>query len=87
MKEHLLPVRFHSRIYHVSQKTRVIKLEVGCSTEQALVRIKKRMNSDSLETALRQSLVLTDYLIRSSQNHCKILIEQENGTYSEMILK
>lgn len=71
----------------MSQKSRIIKLEAGSSEEQALLRIKKRMQSDSLETALRQSLVLTDYLIRSSQNNCKILVEQENGTYSEMILK
>lgn len=71
----------------MSQKIRIIKLEAGSGSEQALLRIKKRMQSDSLETALRQSLVLTDYLIRSSQNNCKILVEQENGTYSEMILK
>ena len=66
---------------------RVLKFDVGSSTDQALQRLQKRFGTPTGGEAMRRSLAIADFITEATKEKGgKVLIQSPDGSIREIVM-
>ena len=65
---------------------RVLKFDVGSSTDVALERLKKRFDASTSSEAMRRSLAIADTVTELSTKGERIFVQNTNGEIRELLI-
>lgn len=67
-----------------NNNVRLIAIEVDSPSDLALQRIQHRTQSTA-SVAFRKTIAITDYLAQALRDNRKILVEQEDGSFTQLV--